>query len=118
MPQRPEPRRGEIWLVRLDKVRPAVVLTRDPMGSHLNSLVAAPVTSTERGIATQVELTVADGVKQRSFAALDSTTSVLITNFVRKVGKVRPSTMDKICRALAFTIACNSPQQLYTLVLV
>lgn len=108
MPPRPEPRRGEIWLVRLDKVRPAVVLTRDPMGCHLNSLMAAPVTSTERGIATQVELTVADGVKQRSFAALDSTTNVLIANFVRKVGTVRLSTMDEICRALAFTVACNS----------
>ncbi|MFN0027145.1 MAG: type II toxin-antitoxin system PemK/MazF family toxin [Acidimicrobiales bacterium] len=107
MPPRPEPRRGEVWLVRLDKVRPAVVLTRDPMGSHLNSLMVAPVTSTERGIPTQVELTVEDGARRRSFAALDSTTNVLIDNFVRRVGIVRLATMDQICRALAFTVACN-----------
>ena len=107
MPPRPEPRRGEIWLVRLDRVRPAVILTRDPMGSYLNSLMVAPVTSSERGIPTQVELTVEDGLKQRSFAAMDSATNVLIANFVRKVGTARLATMDQICRALAFAVACE-----------
>lgn len=107
MPRRPEPRRGEIWLVRLDKIRPAVVLTRDPMGSFLNSLLVAPVTSTDREIPAQIELTAADGVKQRSYAALDSATNALIANFVRKIGTVGPSTMDRICGALAFTVACN-----------
>ena len=107
MPQRPEPHRGEIWLVRLDKIRPAVVLTRDPMGSFLNSLLVVPVTSTHRGIPTQIELTVADGVKQHCFAALDRTTNALIANFVRKIGNARPSTMNEICGALAFTVACR-----------
>jgi mRNA-degrading endonuclease toxin of MazEF toxin-antitoxin module len=84
-----------------------VVLTRDPMGSYLNSLMVAPVTSSERGILTQVELTAEDGLKQRSFAALDSATHVLMANFVRRVGAARPATMDQICRALAFTVACD-----------
>jgi mRNA interferase MazF len=50
----PEPRRGEVWLAKLDKVRPVIVLTRDPMGRHLNSVIVAPVTSTVRGLATEV----------------------------------------------------------------
>ncbi len=45
----PAPRRGEVWLARLDKVRPVVVLTRDPMGRLLQAVIGAPVTSTVRG---------------------------------------------------------------------
>ena len=48
----PEPCRGQVWLAQLDKVRPVIVLTRDPMGRHLNSVIAAPVTSTIRGLAS------------------------------------------------------------------
>ena len=106
MPPRPEPRRSEIWLVRLDKVRPVVVLTRDPMGSHLNSLLVAPVTSTQRSIATEVELNTGDGLKQTSFASLDNATNVPIDDFVRRVGAVRPAPMYQICRALAFATGC------------
>ncbi|TMK51971.1 MAG: type II toxin-antitoxin system PemK/MazF family toxin [Actinobacteria bacterium] len=44
------PRRGEVWLADLDKVRPVIVLTRDPMGQLLHAVLVAPVTSTVRGI--------------------------------------------------------------------
>ena len=42
-----EPRRGEIWLAELDKRRPVVVLTREPMGRILNSVIVGPVTALE-----------------------------------------------------------------------
>ena len=50
------PRRGEVWLASLDKVRPVVVLTRDPLGALLRSVIVAPVTSTVRGLETEVAL--------------------------------------------------------------
>ena len=48
----PAARRGEIWLAELDKRRPVVVLTRDPMGRVLHSVIVGPVTSTIRGLTT------------------------------------------------------------------
>jgi PemK-like, MazF-like toxin of type II toxin-antitoxin system len=58
------PRRGEIWLADLDKARPVIVLTRDPMGRLLNAVIVAPVTSTVRGISTEVPVGSEDGVRQ------------------------------------------------------
>ena len=50
------PRRGDVWLAQLDKVRPIVVLTRDPFGRILHSVIVAPVTTTIRGVSTEVEI--------------------------------------------------------------
>jgi len=51
----PAPRRGELSLADLDKRRPVVVLTRDPLGRHLHAVIIGPVTSTIRGLSTEVE---------------------------------------------------------------
>lgn len=45
-----------------DKRRPVLVLTRDPALSFLTSVTVAPITSTIRGIPTEVALSFADGV--------------------------------------------------------
>ncbi|HVW31312.1 MAG TPA: hypothetical protein VHL53_02130 [Acidimicrobiia bacterium] len=37
------PRRAEVWLADVDKVRPVIVLTRDPMGRFPNAVIVAPV---------------------------------------------------------------------------
>ena len=55
------PRRGDVWLAQLDKVRPVIILTRDPMGRLLHAVVTAPVTSTVRGLSTEVPVGPADG---------------------------------------------------------
>ena len=54
-------RRGEVWLADLDKTRPVIVLTRDPLGRLLHSVIIAPVTSTIRGLSTEVRLGRDDG---------------------------------------------------------
>jgi len=52
----PARHRGEVWLASLDKVRPVVVLTRDPPGRYLHSVIVGPVTRTVRGLTTEVEV--------------------------------------------------------------
>jgi mRNA-degrading endonuclease toxin of MazEF toxin-antitoxin module len=47
-------RRGEVWLADLDKTRPVIVLTRDPLGRLLHSVIVVPVTSTIRGLSTSI----------------------------------------------------------------
>jgi len=63
--------RGEIWLAEQDKRRP-VVLTRDPLGRLLHSVIVGPVTSTVRGLNTEVALTEADGIRRTSVVNLDN----------------------------------------------
>lgn len=100
------PRRGEIWLAELDKRRPVVVLTRDPLGRLLSSVIVAPVTSTIRGLTTEVELSVADGVRRRCVANLDNLQLVARTRLVRQVGKAGPGTLRAICVAASEAIGC------------
>lgn len=101
------PRRGEVWLAQLDKVRPLVVLTRDPLGSLLNAVIAAPVTSTERHLSTEVPLGPADGIRLRSVANLDNVQLVARSRLVRRVGRVRASTMTALCEALSIAVDCG-----------
>jgi len=102
----PTPRRGEIWLAELDKRRPVVVLTRDPLGSILHSVIVGPVTSTVRGLSTEVELGAADGVRRRSVANLDNLQLLPRSRLVRRVSRAAPGTMRRICTAVANAIAC------------
>ncbi len=105
----PEPRRGEIWLAELDKRRPVVVLTRDPLGRILHSVIVGPVTSTIRGLSTEVELGAADGVRQRSVVNLDNLQLLARARLVRKVGEAESATLARICRAAEVAIGWEPP---------
>jgi mRNA interferase MazF len=97
---------GEVWLVRLDKVRPAIVLTRDPTAAHLHQVLVAPVTSTVRGIPVEVPVGYPDGINRPSVTNLDMVQLVDRQAFVRRLGRARPSTMDAVCDALHYAIGC------------
>jgi mRNA interferase MazF len=96
-----------VWLAELDKRRPVVVLTRDPLGRVLHSVIVGPVTSTVRGLSTEVELSPADGVGKRSVVNLDNLQLLSRTRLVRRVGRAAPATMEQICIAAAEAIACQ-----------
>jgi mRNA interferase MazF len=101
------PRRGEVWLAQLDKRRPVVVLTRDPMGTFLHRVIVAPVTSTQRGLSTEVLLGPDEGVRPGSVANLDNVQLVEKTRLLRRVGKAKPATMSTLCRALRQAVDCR-----------
>lgn len=103
------PRRGDVWLADLDKTRPVVVLTRDPMGQLLNAVIVAPVTSTVRGISTEVPVGSDDGVRHPSVANLDNVQLVARDRLRRRVGRARPATMAALCSALSIAVDCDGP---------
>jgi mRNA interferase MazF len=96
-----------VWLARLDKVRPVVVLTRDPMGRLLGAVIGAPVTSTVRGLSTEVPVGPEDGVRLASVANLDNVQLIARSRLVRRVGVARTSTMGAMCAALAIAAGCD-----------
>lgn len=104
----PLPRRGEVWLADLpgDKIRPVVVLTRGPVIRHLHSVIAAPVTSTVRNIASEVALARDEGLLRPSVANFDNLQLVVRTRLVRRIGTLSPEKLSDACRALRFAVAC------------
>ena len=103
----PEVRRGEIWLAELDKRRPVVVLTRDPLGRILHSVIVGPITSTIRGLNTEVELTATDGLRTHSVVNLDNIQLIARSHLVRRVGQVSTATLRSICAAATEAIGCR-----------
>ena len=96
-----------MWLADLDKVRPAIVLTRDPMGRFLNAVITAPVTATVRDLTTEVSVGPEDGVRLPSVANLDQVQLVAVSRLLRPVGRARPETMAALCDALATAVSCE-----------
>jgi len=83
-----------------------VVMTRASVIRHLHSVVAAPVTSTVRGIPSEVVLTIEDGLLHPSVANFDNVQLISRARLLRRVGALSDARMVKACRALRFAVAC------------
>jgi mRNA interferase MazF len=103
------PRRGEVWLAEMDKLRPAVVMHRDFAGRTLNAVLVAPLTTTLRDIPTAVRLGPMDGLDRDCMAALDNLTLLRKDRFVRAVARLSEDRMAQLCAALATATACDMP---------
>jgi mRNA interferase MazF len=101
-------RRGEVWLADLDKTRPVIVLTRDPLGRLLHSVIVAPVTSTIQGLSTEVPLGLDDGIRRPSVANLDNVQLLARSQFRRRIGRIRSATMTALCAALSVAVDCGN----------
>ncbi len=104
----PVPRRGDVWLADLpgDKIRPVVVMTRSPVIRHLHSVVAAPVTSTTRGIPSEVALAEEDGLLHPSAANFDNLQLISRSRLLRPIGALTGPKLLEACRALRFALQC------------
>jgi len=97
-----------VWLARLDKRRPVIILTRDPLGRYLHSVIVAPITSTVRGLTTEVAVGPDEGVPRPSVANLDNVQLLSRARLVKRVGRVSASLMTSVCDALAIATGCDS----------
>ena len=103
------PRRGEVWFAEVpgDKRRPVLVLTRDPLGRFLHSVICAPITSNIRGLATEVPLGSEAGLVQDSVANFDNVFLLSRSRLLRRLGRANTFSMDQACRALATATGCR-----------
>jgi mRNA interferase MazF len=100
---------GEIWWAEVpnDKIRPVIILTRSRVADRLHCLVVAPITSTSRGLATEVELGSAEGVLEGSVANVDNTMLLHKSAFGRRCGQVTDFRWPEFCRAISKMMACS-----------
>ena len=69
-----------------DKTRPAVVLTPPEKRVVLINVTIAPITSTIRGISTEVPVGPAEGLDHDSAISCDNLTTVAATELGREIG--------------------------------
>jgi len=65
-----------IHVAQLDNARPVLVLTREIVRHHLNTVTVAPITSTIRGLSTEVPVGAANGLDKPSVVACDHVTTI------------------------------------------
>ena len=102
--------RGEIRLYRFpspDKQRPVLVLTRGSAPRYLNRVTIAPITSTVRGVPSEVVLGTADGMKDVCAVNLHNLITVSKDGLGRRVTQLPLARMREVCIALAFALGCG-----------
>ena len=80
-----------ICLAQLDKSRPVLVLTRQIVRPHLSRVTVAPITTTIRGLSTEVPVGTANGLEQASVISCDNIVTVPVTALGRQIGVLLPA---------------------------
>ncbi len=102
--------RGEIRVFRFpdpDKSRPVLILTRGVAIRYLSRVTVAPITSTIRGVPSEVVLSVDDGMKQPCAVNLHNLVTVARSSLGRRLAQLSDAKMSQVCGAIAFSLGCE-----------
>jgi mRNA interferase MazF len=102
--------RGDVRLYDFappDKTRPVVVLTRNSAIAYLATATVAPITSSTRGVPSEVALNEGDGMKGPCAVNLYNVLTVQQSRLGRRVAHLNSSRMEEICAALSFSLGCH-----------
>lgn len=97
---------AQVWWADLDKIRPVVILTRARVAPRLQRVLVAPITTTIRGLATEVTVGRTEGVKNASVASLDNAQLVPVARLLRRAGRISPERWPEFCAAMGKVMAC------------
>ena len=102
--------RGDVRLYRFappDKQRPVVVLTRDSAITYLSTVTIVPITSSIRGVPSEVLLDEQDGMKVACAINLHNAITVSQDRLGKRVAQLSAARMNQICAALRFSLGCD-----------
>lgn len=103
--------RGEVRLFRFpapDKARPVLVLTRTAAIRYLTRVTVAPITSTLRGVPSEIPLGIEDGMKQQCAVNLHNLVTVPKDAIGPLVARLGDERMRQVCGAIGFALGCDS----------
>lgn len=75
-----------IWLARVDKTRPVLLLTREEVRAVRRLVTVAPITRTVRGLSSEVAVGQRNGLDHESVVNLDSITTIPRDCLIRPIG--------------------------------
>lgn len=102
--------RGDVYLHRFgrpDKRRPILVLSRAEAIEVLHEVIVAPITSTVRGIPSEVVLGTEHGMKGTCAVNLDHVQTVRKADLRGYVTTLDTPVMRAVCHALAVATGCR-----------
>ena len=89
-----------IHVAHLDTSRPVVVLTRQTVRPHLNRVTVAPITTTVRGLSTEVPVGAANGLDHDSVVSCDNIVTVPVDALGRQLGFLLPDQEPALSEAV------------------
>ena len=102
-----EVNRGEIWQFSFptpNRRRPVLVHTRQQIIGRLHSVTVAPITTTIRGIPSEVVIGPEAGLKTASAISLDNLATVPKAGLRSFIGTVSPHVLTQVREALLFAL--------------
>jgi mRNA interferase MazF len=90
-----------------DKQRPVLVLTRDSAVGYLSRITVAPITSTIRGVPSEVALGTDDGLRHPCAVNLHNLVTVSKDGLGRRLTRLEEARMKEVCAALGFALGCG-----------
>jgi mRNA interferase MazF len=102
--------RGDVRLYSFappDKKRPVVVLTRNSAIEYLGTVTVAPITTTVRGVPSEVALREDDGMKSPCAVNLHNAVTVSQARLGKRVAQLSAARMKEVCAALRFAVGCD-----------
>ena len=84
------------------------MVTRGPSIDYLSRVTVAPITSTMRGVPSEVTLGTEDGMKAPCAVNLHNLVTVRKEDLGRRLTGLGAHRMREVCRALAFALGCEA----------
>lgn len=99
----------EICLVRLDKTRPALVMTREAARGAMTKVTVAPITSTIKGMSSEVEVGPDNGLDHDCVVSLDNVLTVPVETLGRILGYLSGDQEVQLARAVVLAYDLEVP---------
>lgn len=99
----------EICLARLDKTRPVLVLTRDVARHAMTKVTVAPITSSIKGLSSEVAIGPRNGLDHECAVSLDNILTIPADRLGRTVGFLAEDQERLLARAIVLAFDLDVP---------
>ena len=89
-----------IHVAHLDKARPVLLLTRELVRPHLRTVTVAPITTTIRGLSTEVPVDADNGLTEASVVSCDNITTIPANALGAQIGVLLDRQERELSRAI------------------
>ncbi|MGB7587609.1 MAG: type II toxin-antitoxin system PemK/MazF family toxin [Solirubrobacterales bacterium] len=89
-----------IHIAQLDKARPVLILTRELVRPHLRTVTVAPITTTIRGLSSEVSVDATNGLTEPSVVSCDSITTIPTDAVGEQIGLLLDSQEPALSEAI------------------
>lgn len=98
----------DIHIAHLDKARPVLVLTREPVRAAMRRVTVAPITSTAKGLSTEVPVGPDNGLDQACVVSCDNIVTIDKATLGRHVGYLFAAQEQALAAAIANAFALRN----------